>query len=66
MTEEGVNQMSLADISGVDQASLSRFLREENPEGLSGENVMRLLSIVPSSALPPSPFIAGASPEART
>jgi len=34
MNAAGVNQVSLAKTSGVDQASISRFLRTENPEGL--------------------------------
>jgi hypothetical protein len=39
-------QIQLARDSGVDQGSLSRFLRFENPEGLSGESVLRLQDVM--------------------
>jgi predicted transcriptional regulator len=46
MAAEGISQVALAKMSGVDQASISRFLRMENPEGLSGESVLRIYPIV--------------------
>lgn len=52
MAAEGISQIALAKKSGVDQASLSRFLRMERPDGLSGESVLRLYPIVYS---PPPP-----------
>lgn len=42
MVAKGMSQVTLAKLSGVDQASISRFLRTENPDGLSGESVLRL------------------------
>lgn len=53
MAEEGMSQKALAQKSGVDQASISRFLRTENPDGLSGESVLRLYPFVYGNALPP-------------
>lgn len=46
MAAEGMSQVALAKMSGVDQASISRFLRMESPDGLSGESVLRLYPIV--------------------
>lgn len=46
MAAEGISQVALAKKSGVDQASISRFLRVESPDGLSGEFVLRLYPIV--------------------
>lgn len=54
MAMEATSQVALAKMSGVDQASISRFLRTENPEGLSGESVLRLYRFVYPSLSPPS------------
>ena len=53
MAEEGMSQKALAQESGVDQASISRFLRTEKPEGLSGESVLRLYPFVFGNDPPP-------------
>ena len=55
MAEEGMSQKALAQKSGVDQASISRFLRTEKPEGLSGESVLRLYPVVFGNDPPPQP-----------
>ena len=55
MSERGLRQNALATASGVDQASISRFCREENPEGMSGENVLRLYPFVYGSSQRSSP-----------
>lgn len=59
---ERVSQVSLAKMSGVDQASISRFLRTENPEGLSGESVLRLYRFV-YPLEPPTPPLSAESGE---
>ena len=52
MDETGMNQVSLAKASGVDQASLSRFLQtKKKPEGLSGKSILRLYPFVYGQAL---------------
>jgi transcriptional regulator with XRE-family HTH domain len=56
MTATNLSQSAVSKASGVDQASLSRFLRENNPEGLSGGAVLRLIPLVydlPSPCLSP-------------
>lgn len=55
MATEGMSQKSLAQASGVDQASISRFLRAKNPDGLSGESVLRLFPFVYGSDARASP-----------
>lgn len=59
---EGISQVRLAKMSGVDQASISRFLREEDPEGLSGESVLRLYRFV-YPLEPPTPPLSAESGE---
>ncbi|WP_164561478.1 helix-turn-helix domain-containing protein [Nitratidesulfovibrio vulgaris] len=53
MLRHGLTQTAVAKASGVEQASLSRFLRGET--GLSGDSVFKLLQLVYGTAFPPSP-----------
>jgi transcriptional regulator with XRE-family HTH domain len=46
MSSANLSQSAIARKSGVDQASLSRFLRTNNPEGLSGGAILRLLPLI--------------------
>jgi transcriptional regulator with XRE-family HTH domain len=52
LSATGMAQVELARRSGVDQASLSRFLRDREPEGLSGNSVLRLLPFINGEAPP--------------
>lgn len=59
MEASSTSQVSLSRSSGVDQAILSRFLREKDPEGLSGKSVLLLYPFVygnqraPAKVTPP-------------
>ncbi|WP_081437326.1 helix-turn-helix domain-containing protein [Nitratidesulfovibrio vulgaris] len=54
MARRSLTQTAVAQACGVEQASLSRFLRGE--KGLSGESVFKLLPLVYGTSLPsPTP-----------
>lgn len=65
MKKNAISQAFLSQASGVDQAILSRFLREDKPEGLSGKSVLALYPFVYGDKRPPAKPPAD-SPEVRS